>query len=228
MFTLARRPGHFGGRTRIRGLISAWRRLLADIVLTFGLAFVSTAAPAAAALSFARAFRPVSRLALLDRSQTVFGTRWALLLLLAFLGPAFGPLRATRTALFAGGSPVLAWRALVTLFIRATPSAPSAIAHVVAALLSVARTHFGRLGLGLHRLTGKPAENLFHDRRLGFLPAHRGRLGGRDSLHRSLQSLRLRLLHGRRRLRHLGGHVHHPVARLHDLALVEFVVAQPG
>ena len=44
MFAFARRPGHFGGRTRVRGLISAWRRLLADIVLTFGLAFVSTAA----------------------------------------------------------------------------------------------------------------------------------------------------------------------------------------
>src|SRR5882672_8074049 len=226
MFTLAGRPGHFGGRSRVRGVIAA--RLLTDIVLTLTLAFAPAAAPAAATFSFARAFRSLSRLALLDRSQSLFGTRWTLLmLLLAFLGLAFGTLLATRTDMFAAAFPILARRALVTLFIQATPAAPPAVARVVTALLRIARPDFGRFELDF-RLSGKPAEDLVQDRRLGFFLAHRGRLGRRDSLHCGLRPLRFRLRHGRRGLRDFGGHLYQPVARLHHIGLVELVVPQPS
>src|SRR5258708_39610034 len=122
MLTLAGGPGNFGGRSQVRGVIAA--RLLTDIVLTLGLAFTPAAAPAAATFSFARAFRSVSRLALLDRRQSMFGTRWTLLLLRTFPRPTLRLLLATRTVLFAAAFPILARRAVVAPFIRAAPAAP--------------------------------------------------------------------------------------------------------
>ena len=111
------RSGHFGSRGRVRGLIAT---LLAAIVRTFRLAFVTPAAPPATAVCIARAFRPVSRRTLFDRRQSVLGTRWTLLLLRAFLGPALGTLLATRTILFAGAFPILTRRPLTTFFVRST------------------------------------------------------------------------------------------------------------
>ena len=72
-FALAVRPGHFGSRGRVRGLIAA-RQLLAGIVRTFRLAFVPAAAPPATAFCIARAFRPVSRRTLLDRASPCSGS----------------------------------------------------------------------------------------------------------------------------------------------------------
>ena len=141
----------------------ATRRLLTDIVLSFDLAFAPAAAAAAAAFSLALGFRAISRLALLDRSQSRLRARRTLLMLLrAFLRPALGMLLPTRTTLFARALPILARRTRVTLFIRTAPPTPAAIAHVVAALLRVARSHFGRLGLGL-RHAGEPAQDLVQD-----------------------------------------------------------------
>src|SRR5713226_8560777 len=108
MLTLAGGPGNFGGRSQVRGVIAA--RLLTDIVLTLGLAFTPAAAPAAATFSFARAFRSVSRLALLDRRQSMFGTRWTLVLLRTLLKPTLRLLLAMLTVLFAEAVSILARR----------------------------------------------------------------------------------------------------------------------